>query len=216
MLRSAHVVLRRYRSTSGGLKHKRSPKALSKEAIAVTKEVIEENSTKKYYDPSNVTLDFSLSNLQLVAKIVDASNDRVAKRLEEPAKEWSKKHPIDMEDTLRRFRKMIFGGRISLKKNLSPLDVGDLVLLDRQSTLLHLVVDKPHDLKTSTYTLVNHEGEIMYAHRDQIKLRLPEVVSRTRLRPLQIVQLEKSTVGSLQSACQTLNFPGRQKRCLKG
>uniref|UniRef100_A0A0L0NSC6 RNB domain-containing protein n=1 Tax=Candidozyma auris TaxID=498019 RepID=A0A0L0NSC6_CANAR len=195
MLRSAHVVLRRYRSTSGGLKHKRSPKALSKEAIAVTKEVIEENSTKKYYDPSNVTLDFSLSNLQLVAKIVDASNDRVAKRLEEPAKEWSKKHPIDMEDTLRRFRKMIFGGRISLKKNLSPLDVGDLVLLDRQSTLLHLVVDKPHDLKTSTYTLVNHEGEIMYAHRDQIKLRLPEVVSRTRLRPLQIVQLEKKHRG---------------------
>lgn len=198
MLRAVQHTLRRFRNVPASKRAKPNSKVLFKEALAVTKEVSEQ-STKKYYDPSNVTLDFSLLNRELVSKIIDASNDRVQKRLKEADQEWNQKVEKvslgDMSDIPRRIRKLIVEARVSLNKNLSPLDVGDLVLLDSQSTVLHLVVDKPHDLKTSTFTLVNHEGEIMYAHRDQIKLRIPEVVSRRWLRPLKLVQLEKKHPG---------------------
>lgn len=154
---------------------KKSLAALSKEALAVTQEVSQQTK-KKYYDPSNVTLDFELLNANLVNNILGDSRDRVAKRLDQPGKRWKQEHNLDMEETIRQFRLYLMDGRISLQQNLQPLDIGDLVLLDSQSTLAHLVVQKPQDLKTSTYTLVNHEGEIVYVHRDQIKLRVPGVV----------------------------------------
>lgn len=173
---------------------KKNAAALSKEALSVTKEVSQQTK-KKYYDPSNVTLDFELLNAQLVSKILEDSRNRVAKRLDDPGKRWIKEHRLDMEETIRKFSAHLMEGRVSLEKNLQPLDIGDLVLLDTQSTLVHLVVQKPRDLKTSTYTLVNHEGEIAYIYRDQIKLRIPSVVPPSQVEELDMIQLEKKHPG---------------------
>lgn len=195
MFRTVQRQSRRFRGhVAAPRPKKKSLAALSKEALAVTQEVSQQTK-KKYYDPSNVTLDFELLNAKLVNTILGDSRDRVAKRLDQPGKRWKQDHRLDMEQTIRQFRLYLMDGRISLKQNLQPLDIGDLVLLDSQSTLAHLVVQKPQDLKTSTYTLVNHEGEIVYVHRDQIKLRVPGVVPPSKVEELDMIQLEKKHPG---------------------
>lgn len=89
------------------------------------------------------------------------------------------------------FRRLITNATVSLNKNLSPLDIGDLVLLSLNSTLLHIVVGKPADLSSSTYTLINHEGEITYAKRSKIRLRVPQVILPELIQKLDLVRLER-------------------------
>lgn len=195
MSRVVQFVPRRFRSGGNVGKYKKPSAAeLDNEALAVTREVAKQLK-KKYYDPSNVSLDFSLPNAELIRKIEEDAKDRMHKRIKKPAEDWQENHPIDMVSTRKRLRNLIWGARISLNKNFSPLDVGDVVLLDLESTELHLVVDKPKDLNTSTYTLLNHEGDIKYIVREQIRLRVPKVASNRILNPLKVVQQEKKYLG---------------------
>lgn len=150
---------------------------------------------KTYFDPSNVTLDFSQSNNTLFNKIQADSKTRTRKRIVEPAAAWLKEHDPKMAQIFRKMQRHLFYGRVSLNDNLSPLQVGDLVLLDTHSTLLHIVVAAPANLNSNIYTFVNNEGEITYGTKHFVRFRVPQVVPKQFLSTLGLVVLEKKHHG---------------------
>ncbi|SGZ50102.1 CIC11C00000003051 [Sungouiella intermedia] len=163
------------------------------DSINKTKLIVKETQ-RKYFDPSNKTLDFSLLNKQLFTKILRESKDRTSKRVNDPSQTWttSQKSPADIS---RKMKKYLTYGRVSLRHNLSPLSVGDLVLLGEQSTLLHIVVATPQTLDSDTYTFIDNEGEITYGTKHHIKLRIPQIIPKKFLESLGLITLEKKYAG---------------------
>lgn len=186
MLRRAIHFSKRCKSLNARSK---PPKAGGLEASKIAEEAMQAFQ-KQYYDPSNVSLDLSKSNISLFQHITDSSKLRQQRRIGVPSKVWLDRRKSQINQLAKTIHELIVKGKISLNKNLSPLEVGDLVLLDLNSTSLHVVVEKPHDLSTSSYTLINHEGEIMYVALSQIKLRIPQVLNPEMLASLQVIQRE--------------------------
>lgn len=150
---------------------------------------------KTYFDPSNVTLDFSHSNSRLFHKIKADSDTRTRKRILDPAAAWLAAHELKMALVFRKMQRHLLHGRVSLNDNLSPLQVGDLVLLSTHSTLLHIVVAAPANLKSNTYTFINNEGEITYGTKHFVRFRVPQVVPKHFLSALGLVVLEQKHQG---------------------
>lgn len=150
---------------------------------------------RTYFDPSNVTLDFSQSNSKLFHKIQADSKSRTKKRILDPAAAWLAAHEPKMALVFRKMQRHLLYGRVSLNDNLSPLQVGDLVLLSTHSTLLHIVVAAPANLKSDTYTFINNEGEITYGTKHFVRFRVPQVIPKQFLASLGLVVLEKKHQG---------------------
>lgn len=163
-------------------------------SIAGTKQIVKK-SQKTYFDPSNKTLDFSLPNEELLSKIQKGSRDRTIKRVQLPSDEWASSHGARISQIYKKMQQHLVYGRVSLADNLSPLSVGDLVLLGNQSTLLHIVVACPQALDSDTYTFVDNEGEVTYGSKHHIKLRIPKVIPKSFLDSLDLVCLEKKYLG---------------------
>lgn len=163
------------------------------DSITRTKLIIKETQ-KTYFDPSNKTLDFSLLNKKLFTKIEKESKDRTSKRVHEPAQKWTRSQK-SWAQISKKMKKPLTFGRVSLRDNLSPLSVGDLVLLGNQSTLLHIVVTCPQTLDSDTYTFVDNEGEITYGTKHHIKLRIPQIIPKKLLESCGLITLEKKFLG---------------------
>lgn len=163
------------------------------DGIDRTKLIIQDTQ-KTYFDPSNKTLDFSLLNKKLFTKIQKESKDRTSKRFIEPAKKWTGSQKA-MAQISKKMKKYLAYGRVSLRDNLSPLRVGDLVLLGNQSTLIHIVVACPQTLDSDTYTFVDNEGEITYGTKHHIKLRIPQIIPKKLLESCGLITLEKKYLG---------------------
>lgn len=168
---------------------------------------------KTYFDPSNVTLDFSQSNSKLFTKIETDSKMRTQKRILDPAAAWLKVHDPKMAQVFRKMQRHLLHGRVSLNDNLSPLQVGDLVLLDTHSTLLHIIVAAPTSLNSNTYTFINNEGEITYGTKNFVRFRVPQVVPKQFLTALGLVVLEKKHQGIAPVGMPDSNF-SRSKTAL--
>lgn len=168
------------------------PKAGNK--IADTKNIVKKTQ-QTYFDPSNKTLDFKLSNKKLLSQIQEGSRDRAVKRVQTPSNEWAASHGTKIGQIYKKMQQYLNYGRVSLADNLSPLSVGDLVLLGTQSTLLHIVVACPQTLDSDTYTFIDNEGEVTYGSKHHIKLRIPKVIPKAFLENLQLVSLEKKYLG---------------------
>lgn len=163
-------------------------------AVKETRKIVQKTK-KTYFDPSNMTLDFSQSNKALFNKIQTDSKMRTNMRIREPADAWLKLHGEKMAQIYRKMQRYLMYGRISLNDNLSPLRVGDLVLLNTHSTLLHIVVAAPLSLSSSTYTFINNEGEITYGTKNSVRFRIPQVIPKLFLTSLGLVVLEKKHQG---------------------
>lgn len=147
-----------------------------------------------YFDPAASHIDFSKPNRQIYAKIENDSRDRLQKRLEEPAREWLENHP-HFDDLQGKMQLYIEKARVSLNLNLAPLSIGDLVLLNTQSTIPHIVVEVPQLLDQDTYTFVNSEGEIKYGTKHHIQLRIPKVIPQEFIKSLDLIVLERKHKG---------------------
>lgn len=158
------------------------------------KEIVD-SSKSVYYDPGNRTLDLSLSNNELYKKIFGDSRMRTTKRVEEPSQEWIANHKSQIQQIYSKMMQHLTSGRVSLEDNLSPISVGDLVLLSEHSTLLHIVVACPKSLDSDKYTFIDNEGEITYGSKHLIKLRIPQIIPKKFLDSLELICLEKKHLG---------------------
>lgn len=162
--------------------------------IASTKDVFKK-AQKKYFDPSNTTLDFALLNRELFRQIASGSADRMNKRVYAPSDAWEALHCKNLRKAARDMKFFMQKLRVSLSSSLLPLGVGDMVLLNPQSTVLNIVAATPTDLDASKYTFINSEGEISYGTKSQIVLRIPRVIPRKYLEKLRLIQTEQKYPG---------------------
>lgn len=148
-----------------------------------------------YFDPSNQSLDFGKPNHVIVDEILANSEHRTRLRCHTPALDWEKLHGLNLDRLRALARESIRGARVSLNKNLTPLGLGDVVLLDMHSTELHLVAGEPQGLASSLYTFVNSDGEILQAPRHVVKLRIPRALPLGMLKALNLVTVERKHPG---------------------
>lgn len=166
----------------------------SENAIADTKDLLAATK-KKYFDPSNLTLDFGLPNHLLFSRIMAESRTRAQKRLGEPNDKWMARRGDNIEDIVQQMQKHLRETKVSLHSSLSSLGVGDLVLLSHQSTVLNIVAAAPKTLDSNMYTFVNHEGEISYGPKFHIILRIPQVLPKKFVQWLEMISLEQKHAG---------------------
>ncbi|GEQ71137.1 hypothetical protein JCM33374_g4818 [Metschnikowia sp. JCM 33374] len=147
---------------------------------------------RPYYDPANSTLDFSKSNRNLLHEIKNDNKNRVRLRIRGPANIWQSVHGNrgQLDDIKTEVETAITGAKFSLKSSLQPLAVGDVVLLNGNSTLLHLVVAAPNTLASNVYTFINHEGEVTFGTKHHISLRIAGVLSPERTEFMNLVAIE--------------------------
>lgn len=143
-----------------------------------------------YYDPSNSSLDFTKPNHVLSQEIFDAARLRKKLRHSDPASAWTALHGNKVGEYKKQVARQVAASRVSLASTMAPLAVGDAVLLSLHSTNLHIIAAVPQSLESNIYTLVDHEGRVLFATKHHMKVRVPQVVPAALLASLQLVQRE--------------------------
>lgn len=177
----------------------------------------QKNAGKLYYDPANNTLDFTKTNRTLLREIRNLSINRNRMRIEDPALFWARLHGNkgQVEAIKKEAETAFLGARISPISSFKPLSVGDMVILNENSTLLNLVVAAPNTLASNVYTFVNHEGEVTFGTKHHIRLRIPGVLSRAQTEAMNLVAIERKLPGLAPIGVPDSAFSRRKEGSLK-
>jgi exoribonuclease II len=136
-----------------------------------------------HFDPANAKLNLNLSNKILFDNISKDTTDRMLKRYKGPSKKWEEtmteltKH-MKGEDVKADLLNSILDATISPRKVNDTINVGDVVTLYEDNVNLHLVVAIADNFTSPYYTFINSEGEVVFAPKSLIRIRLPNVVPK--------------------------------------
>jgi exoribonuclease II len=167
--------------------------------IALTRNLIKSKSSARkgeFHDPSNTKLDLSKSNKVLFNLICKQADDRMKKRYKSASQSW-----IDSVERITKSKihvlansvqQAIRSASISPSSAGEPIAIGDLVTMFDDNVDVYIVVSVPESLSSSSYTVINFEGNIMYTSKNAFKYRFPGVINKKFHRLLQnFVRLER-------------------------
>lgn len=154
-----------------------------------------------FKDPANASLDLKKSNRVLYDHISQTSKSRMQQRYRFPSKEWAdnlkSRINLDYEQVSNTLQKRISKSTISPQLINKAISVGDIVTLNESTYELYIVIRVIDSLDSGfSYTFVNHKGEIVFAPRGSIKIRVPAAIHDKYDSALEsIVQFEHKQLG---------------------
>lgn len=158
----------------------------------------------KDYELNRLNTDDLLGNLDLLANIQAECKKRTHLRTILPSEEWSKNR--QKNHIIQELKGCINSATVTLSMLQLPLSIGDLVLVLKLSTKLHLVVELPLDLNSNTYTFLSEDGEIIYGPRSCIHLRVPGVIPANLIKSLDLIMMETKHPGIAPSGMPDSTF----------
>lgn len=128
-------------------------------------------------DMSEVKLDLSKSNKQLVKMIQNKSQKNNKERYDIPSEDWLKNFSeSEIKEISRLFKKLATTAKVSGKSMDQPISIGDLVTLGTENLRLYMVVGTPKSFDSRICTFLSDKGEIIFTTFHSIGYRFSGVI----------------------------------------